>query len=98
MGQKCAYERAAHSDATRASSRMTEFSRLLSYLRPYRIIFAISIVLMIATGLLEAGTLLLLGPIFDKLSPGKTGPMPVGLLPFAMPSDLQVIAFLLIVF
>ena len=32
---------------------MTEFSRLLGYLKPYRIIFAISIVLMIATGLLE---------------------------------------------
>lgn len=51
---------------------MTEFSRLLRYLRPYRIIFAISIVLMIATGLLEGGTVLLLQPIFDSLA-GKLG-------------------------
>ena len=77
---------------------MTEFFRLLSYLRPYRIIFAISIVLMIATGLLEGGTILLLGPIFDKLSAGKTGPSLLGFLPFAMPTDLRVIAFLLIGF
>src|SRR5262245_34892985 len=48
---------------------MTEFSRLLRYLKPYRIIFAISVVLMIATGLFEGGTILLLQPIFDALSP-----------------------------
>ena len=30
---------------------MTEFVRLLRYLRPYQIIFAISVVLMVATGL-----------------------------------------------
>ncbi|MGH9802372.1 MAG: ABC transporter transmembrane domain-containing protein, partial [Blastocatellia bacterium] len=51
---------------------MTEFVRLLRYLRPYRIIFAISIVLMIATGLLEGGTVLLLQPIFDSLA-GRLG-------------------------
>ncbi len=51
---------------------MTEFSRLLRYLRPYRVIFAISIVLMIATGLFEGGTVLLLQPIFDSLA-GKLG-------------------------
>ncbi len=47
---------------------MTEFVRLLNYLTPYRIIFAISVVLMIATGLLEGATILLLQPIFDTLS------------------------------
>lgn len=75
---------------------MTEFFRLLRYLKPYRIIFAISIVLMIVTGLLEGGTILLLGPIFDKLSAGKAGPSLLKFLPFGMPTDLQVIAFLLV--
>jgi subfamily B ATP-binding cassette protein MsbA len=49
---------------------MTEFARLLEYLRPYRAIFAFSIVLMIATGLLEGATGMLLVPIFDRLSGG----------------------------
>ena len=44
---------------------MTEFRRLLGYLKPYRGIFLLSVVLMIATGLLEGGTILLLQPIFD---------------------------------
>jgi len=81
---------------------MTEFSRLLGYLRPYRIIFAISIVLMIATGLLEGGTILLLQPIFDVLSGGKTGQSLLAFLPFTLPesggANLQLIAFLLIGF
>lgn len=75
---------------------MTEFFRLLRYLRPYRIIFATSIVLMIATGLLEGGTTVLLAPIFNLLSAGKTGPLPLGFLPFAMPTDLRIIALLLV--
>ncbi len=77
---------------------MTEFLRLLSYLKPYRIIFAISIVLMIATGLLEGGTTLMLKPIIDELSPGKPSPLPLGFLPFTLPTDLRVIAFMLVGF
>src|SRR5215210_6421287 len=81
---------------------MTEFSRLLGYLRPYRIIFTISLVLMIATGLLEGGTILLLQPIFDALSGGKTGQSLLGFLPFALPesggANLRIIAFLLVGF
>lgn len=51
---------------------MIDFSRLLRFLRPYRIIFAISVVLMIATGLCEGGTILLLKPIFDTISGGSS--------------------------
>jgi subfamily B ATP-binding cassette protein MsbA len=47
---------------------MTDFARLLKYLKPYRVIFALSVVLMIMTGLLEGATSLLLVPIFNKLS------------------------------
>lgn len=47
---------------------MTEFARLLRFLQPYRAIFALSVVLMIATGLLEGATGLLLVPIFNNLS------------------------------
>ncbi len=81
---------------------MTEFSRLLVYLKPYRIIFAISIVLMIATGLLEGGTILLLQPIFDALSGNKTGQSLLQFLPFRLPdsgeANLRFIALLLIGF
>lgn len=47
---------------------MTDFARLLRFLQPYRAIFALSVVLMIATGLLEGATGLLLVPIFNGLS------------------------------
>jgi ATP-binding cassette, subfamily B, bacterial MsbA len=47
---------------------MTDFARLLKYLKPYRVIFALSVVLMIMTGLLEGATGLLLVPIFNELS------------------------------
>ena len=47
---------------------MTEFRRLLSYLKPYRAIFALSLVLMIATGIFEGATNLLVIPIFNKLA------------------------------
>jgi subfamily B ATP-binding cassette protein MsbA len=81
---------------------MTEFFRLLRYLRPYRIIFAFSIVLMIATGLLEGGTILLLQPIFDSLSGHRTGSSLLSFLPFALPesggADLRAIALLLVGF
>ena len=50
---------------------MTEFARLLRYLRPYAAIFTLSIVLMMATGLLEGATNLLLVPIFNKLGDSK---------------------------
>jgi subfamily B ATP-binding cassette protein MsbA len=81
---------------------MTEFARLLRYLRPYRIIFAISVVLMIATGLLEGGTILLLQPIFDTLSGvqsegGVFAGLPFGeYLPKTGAIDLRVIAVLLV--
>ncbi len=80
---------------------MTEFARLLRYLRPYRIIFAISIVLMIATGLLEGGTVLLLQPIFDSLA-GKLGqasaaiPLIGRLLPSLGALTLDKVAMLLV--
>src|SRR5262245_53505480 len=50
---------------------MTDFARLLKYIKPYRVIFGFSVVLMILTGLLEGATSLLLVPIFDKLA-GKS--------------------------
>jgi ATP-binding cassette, subfamily B, bacterial MsbA len=81
---------------------MTEFARLLRYLRPYRIIFAISIVLMIATGLLEGGTILLLQPIFDTISGAQSGGGVFANLPFGkyFPKggaiDLRAIAVLLV--
>src|SRR5262249_31915414 len=81
---------------------MTEFVRLLRYLRPYRIIFAISIVLMVATGLLEGGTILLLQPIFDMISGAKSGGGVFANLPFgkyfpkAGAIDLRAIAVLLV--
>lgn len=81
---------------------MTEFARLLKYLRPYRIVFAISVVLMIATGLFEGGTILLLQPIFDTLSGHRSeGGLFAGLpfgqyLPTADSVDLRTIAVLLV--
>ena len=81
---------------------MTEFVRLLKYLTPYRIIFAISVVLMIATGLLEGGTILLLQPIFDTLSGKQSeGGVFAGLpfsqyLPRVGSIDLRAIAVLLV--
>jgi ABC-type multidrug transport system fused ATPase/permease subunit len=80
---------------------MTEFARLLRYLRPYRIIFAISVVLMIATGLLEGGTILLLQPIFDVISGHSKGGMFAGLpfgqyLPQTVAIDLRMVAVLLV--
>jgi ATP-binding cassette, subfamily B, bacterial MsbA len=47
---------------------MTDFVRLLKYLKPYRIIFVLSVILMIVTGLLEGAMSLLLVPIFDQIS------------------------------
>jgi ATP-binding cassette, subfamily B, bacterial MsbA len=78
---------------------MTEFSRLLKYLRPYRIIFAISVVLMIATGLLEGGTILLLQPILDTISghSGGVAGLPFGrYLPKTGDIDLRTVAILLV--
>ncbi len=46
---------------------MKEFRRLLQYLQPYRAIFGLSLVLMIATGLFEGATRLLIIPIFNQL-------------------------------
>ncbi len=46
---------------------MRQLTRLLGYIRPYSLQFAVSVVLMAAVGALEAFRLLLLGPIFDKV-------------------------------
>src|SRR5215813_10467437 len=81
---------------------MTELVRLLRYLRPYQIIFAISVVLMVATGLLEGGTILLLQPIFDTISGHQSGGgvfagLPFGkYLPEAGAIDLRAVAVLLV--
>jgi ABC-type multidrug transport system fused ATPase/permease subunit len=79
---------------------MTEFSRLLRYLKPYRTIFAISVVLMIATGLLEGGTILLLKPIIDTIKGGHSEGGVFAGLPFGQylpkASDLRAIAVLLV--
>jgi ATP-binding cassette, subfamily B, bacterial MsbA len=81
---------------------MTEFVRLLRYLRPYQIIFAISVVLMVATGLFEGGTILLLKPIFDTISGNQSGGgvfagLPFGkYLPKAGAIDLRAVAVLLV--
>lgn len=47
---------------------MTDFRRLLQYLKPYAATFALSIVLMVATGVFEGATNLLIVPIFNKLA------------------------------
>jgi subfamily B ATP-binding cassette protein MsbA len=81
---------------------MTDFVRLLKYLKPYRIIFAFSLILMIATGLLEGATSLLLVPIFDKLSGGRAGNVTSGALdlkqylPSGSEDTWHIIALLLI--
>ena len=83
---------------------MSDFARLLRYLRPYSAIFAVSIALMIATGLFEGGTILLLQPIFDTLAGTSPGSGLAGRLPFArfLPApgegSLQVIALMLVGF
>src|SRR5215813_486864 len=81
---------------------MTELARLLRYLRPYQIIFAISVVLMVATGLFEGGTILLLQPIFNTISGYQSGGgvfagLPFGkYLPKAVAIDLRAVAVLLV--
>ncbi|MCW5969322.1 MAG: ATP-binding cassette domain-containing protein [Blastocatellales bacterium] len=79
---------------------MTEFSRLLKYVRPYAAIFAVSVVLMIATGLLEGGTILLLQPIFDGLAGAGSGIsniLPFGdYLPLPGQGSMHLIALLLV--
>ncbi|MFN0087114.1 MAG: ABC transporter ATP-binding protein [Blastocatellia bacterium] len=86
---------------------MTDFSRLLRYLKPYRATFALSVILMIATGLFEGATGLLLVPIFDQFSGGRAGSMAGGVLSLTryLPSGasggaeaLSVIAVLLVAF
>jgi subfamily B ATP-binding cassette protein MsbA len=81
---------------------MTEFARLLRYLKPYRIIFAISVVLMVATGLLEGGMILLVQPIFDTLKGdqskgGVFAGLPFGeYFPRTDAIDLRMVAVLLV--
>ena len=74
---------------------MTEFLRLLRYLKPYAGIFAVSIVLMLLTGLLEGGTILLLQPIFDTITGFAGGSPLASWLRFLTPAgenSLQTIA------
>ena len=86
------------------AAKMTELLRLLSYLRPYRRIFAGSIILMIATGLFEGATILLLQPIFDTLAGDQFGGVGLkipSLLSRLVPvggDGLPVIAGLLVLF
>ena len=47
---------------------MTELRRLLKYLRPYRAIFGLSLVLMVATSVFEGLISLLIVPIFNQLA------------------------------
>jgi subfamily B ATP-binding cassette protein MsbA len=83
---------------------MTDFARLLKYLKPYRIIFVFSVVLMIATGLLDGATSLLLVPIFDRLSGERAGSVASGILdikrylPSGSEDTWHIIALLLIGF
>src|SRR5919108_4367513 len=79
---------------------MTDFSRLLKYVKPYRAIFALSVVLMIMTGLLEGATSLLLVPIFDKLAGQSTVAVGMLNLKHYLPSgeSWQPIALLLVGF
>jgi subfamily B ATP-binding cassette protein MsbA len=79
---------------------MTEFARLFRYVRPYTAIFAVSVVLMIATGLLEGGTILLLKPIFDQFYGTPSGGLGIPLidqLPLPQGNSLTLIAVLLVV-
>ena len=51
---------------------MNDFRRLLGFLKPYRALFALSVVLMIATGLLDGAMGLLLVPIFDLMTAAQS--------------------------
>ncbi len=80
---------------------MTEFARLLRYLKPYKGVFAISIVLMILTGLFEGATILLLQPIFDTIAGSAAASSlinRINFLPASAASSLQTIALLLVGF
>lgn len=81
---------------------MTDFTRLLKYLGPYKFIFAISVAFMVATGLFEGATILLLQPIFDALasttqtSGGLFARLPFGAYLPSASTSLKTIAFLLV--
>ncbi len=77
---------------------MTELVRLLRYLKPYAMVFTISIALMILTGLLEGGTILLLQPIFDTIAGSADNSFLARFrfLPSSTSSSLQFIALLLV--
>lgn len=83
---------------------MTDFSRLLSYLKPYVAIFALSIVLMVATGLFEGATNLLIVPIFNTLAGSRAESAALkalhldGILPAAGEGSWHLIALLLVAF
>ena len=82
---------------------MNEFRRLLTYLKPYKAIFALSLVLMIATGLFEGMTRLLIIPVFNRLAGGGASSTIIQKLHLDkfLPSDtssLTTIALLLVGF
>jgi ATP-binding cassette, subfamily B, bacterial MsbA len=83
---------------------MTDFGRLLSYLKPYAATFALSVVLMVATGLFEGATNLLIVPIFNTLAGSKAESAALkalgldGILPSSGEGSWHVIALLLVGF
>ncbi|MEP7271813.1 MAG: ABC transporter transmembrane domain-containing protein [Acidobacteriota bacterium] len=80
---------------------MTDFPRLLRYLKPYSGVFAISIVLMILTGLFEGATILLLQPLFDTIAGSSAANSlinRINFLPTGSTSSLKTIALLLVGF
>lgn len=52
---------------------MQEISRLARYVRPHLPLILVAVVLLIASGFLEALIVMLLAPIFDQLAPGTSG-------------------------
>jgi ATP-binding cassette, subfamily B, bacterial MsbA len=88
----------------RIRHKMTDFARLLRYLKPYTATFALSVVLMVATGLFEGATNLLIVPIFNTLAGSKAESAAFkalgldGLLPSSGEGSWHIIALLLVGF
>src|ERR1700756_5486016 len=60
--------------AVPTASPTRQLTRLLRYVLPYWWQFLVSVALMALVGLLDAGRVLLIGPIFDRvLNPGSQG-------------------------
>lgn len=48
---------------------MSEIRRLLPYIRPHLLLLALSLILLVGSGILDALIITLLGPIFNQMSP-----------------------------